>query len=366
MIYRNRIGNAFSLTSFGESHGPAMGGVIDGLPAGLPVDIDDIQRQLDRRRPGQNDLTTARHESDKVEIMSGIINGISTGAPIGFIIRNSDQHPEDYDEIAQAYRPSHADYTYDIKYRGYHDRRGGGRASARETVCRVVAGAIARQALRLPGIDIVAYTSQVHDIKLDLPYDKLDLTHIDDNAVRCPHQETAARMEHAILEAKDRGDTVGGAITCIARNVPAGLGEPVYGRLNASLAAAVMSINAAKGVEFGLGFGFVDKKGSEVLDHFTLKNGKTGTTTNYSGGIQGGISNGEDIVLRIAFKPVATLMRDIATISRDGSPATLHPRGRHDACVVPRAVPVVEAMVAITLLDHYLQQRQQLAFNGLV
>lgn len=363
MINRNRIGIAYSLTSFGESHGKAIGGVIDGLPAGLPIDIDDIQHQLNRRRPGQNALTTARNESDTLELLSGIFNGVSTGAPIGFIISNCDQRPEDYEEIAQAYRPSHADFTYDIKYDGHHDHRGGGRASARETACRIVAGAIAQQALATRGITITAYTSQIKDIKLDIPYTQLDLKHIDDNEVRCPNTEKAALMRQAILDAKQQGDSVGGIVTCIVQGAPVGLGEPVFGRLNASLAAAMMSINAAKGVEFGLGFEFATKNGSEVLDLFTNKDGKIRTATNHSGGIQGGISNGEDIILRVAFKPVPTLMRDIPTVRRDGTPTVLHPHGRHDACVVPRAVPVVEAMAAITLLDQYLQYCQQLGFK---
>lgn len=357
MIDRNKIGHIFTLTTFGESHGPAIGGVIDGVPAGLVLNIDEIQHRLDRRRPGRSALTTARNESDEVEFLSGIFEGTTTGAPIGFIIRNRDHRSADYSEIAHAFRPSHADFTYFMKYGGHNDYRGGGRSSARETACRVVAGAVAQQALATLHIDIKAFISQIHDVKLDTHYSQLDLSTIDNNEVRCPDAEKASAMEQSILEAKREADSVGGIVTCVISGVQAGLGAPVFERLNASLAAAMMSINAAKGVEFGDGFEFAAKRGSQVLDFFKMENGKFSTVTNHSGGIQGGISNGQDIVMRIAFKPVATLMRDIPTIDRDGNPVTLHPHGRHDPCVVPRAIPVVEAMAAITILDHYLLHR---------
>ena len=351
MNNRNRIGTLFSVTTFGESHGPAIGGVIDGMPAGVPIDVEAVQRKLDRRRPGQSAVTTARNESDRVQLLSGIFNGVSTGAPIGFVIANNDQRSADYSELERAYRPSHADFTTDRKYGGYRDHRGGGRASARETACRVVAGAIAMQALATLGVKITAFTSQIYHVAVDDDYRSLDLSLTDTNAVRCPDARKAALMEQAIMAARAEGDTLGGVVTCVASGVPVGWGEPVFGRLNAQLAAAMMSINAAKAVEFGLGFDFVNHKGSEVLDRFVARDGEIRTATNHSGGIQGGISNGEDIVMRVAFKPVATLMRDVPTVDRDGNPVTLHARGRHDPCVVPRAVPVVEAMAAITLLD---------------
>ena len=350
---RNTFGNILTVSTFGESHGPAIGGVIDGFPAGVKIDMDEIQRQVARRRPGQSAITTARNEADVVEVLSGMLDGVTLGTPIGFIIRNTNQHSADYGEIAKCFRPSHADYTYQQKY-GIRDYRGGGRSSARETAARVVAGAFAQQALKQLGITIQAYTSQVANIALKSPYSNLDLSTIDNNIVRCPDAQKAEEMIAAITEAKQQGDTLGGIVSCVVKGVPAGLGEPVFSRLNAQLGAAMLSINAAKGVDFGLGFDFVTKKGSEVLDNFVAKEGKITTATNHSGGIQGGISNGEDIYFKVAFKPVATLLQDVETVDACGNPTVLHAKGRHDPCVVPRAVPIVEAMAALVILDNYL------------
>lgn len=350
---RNTFGNILTLTTFGESHGPAMGGIIDGFPAGVALNLDEVQRQVNRRRPGQSAITTARNEQDRLEVLSGIFEGRTLGTPIGFVVRNSDHRSADYSEVAQLYRPSHADYSYQAKY-GLRDYRGGGRASARETLCRVVAGAMAMQALQGLGMKVVAFSSQIADVKWQDHYAQLDLSNIDNNDVRCPYEPTARLMHDAIVQAQEQGDSVGGVVTCVVQGVMAGLGEPVFGKLQAQLASAMMSINAAKGFELGLGFDFAGAKGSEVLDHFVSHEGKVATTTNYSGGIQGGISNGEDIYMNVAFKPVATLMRDIATIDTHGNPATWHGKGRHDPCVVPRAVPIVESMAALVLLDYYL------------
>lgn len=352
-MMRNTFGNILTLTTFGESHGPAIGGVIDGFPAGVHINLDEIQHQLDRRRPGQSSLTTSRREDDKLEVLSGIYHCQTLGTPIGFVIRNSGQRPSDYREGESLYRPSHADYTYQVKY-GIRDHRGGGRASARETACRVAAGAFAMQALRQLGMKIVAYASQIGTVKCDLPYQNLDWGEVDSNAVRCPNAGAARLMEQAIEQAKSHRDSIGGTVTGVIQGVPAGLGEPVYGRLNAQLAHAMMSINAAKGFELGLGFGFASQNGSDVLDHFVSRNGKIAVKTNFSGGVQGGISNGEDIYFKVAFKPVATIMRELETVSQDGQPAIYHAQGRHDACVVPRAVPVVESMAALVMLDSYL------------
>jgi chorismate synthase len=350
---RSETGEIFRVTTFGESHGPAIGGVIDGMPAGVRIDVAQVQRQLDRRRPGQSSITTQRDEKDLVEILSGLFDGVTLGTPIGFIIRNTDHRSADYSEIAQCYRPSHADYTYSAKY-GIRDYRGGGRASARETAARVVAGAFAAQALARLGITVTAYTSQIAGVALDRDYRKYDLNSVESNIVRCPDADKANAMIAAITDARNAGDTLGGVVTCVIKGVPAGLGEPVFGKLQASLGAAMLGINAVKGFEYGLGFDFVNHRGSEVLDNFVNKDGKISTATNYSGGIQGGISNGEDIYFNVAFKPVATLMRDVDTVDIDGNPAVLHPHGRHDQCVVPRAVPIVEAMAAIVILDNYL------------
>lgn len=351
----NTFGHIFTLTTFGESHGEAIGGVIDGMPAGIAVDTEFIQSELRRRRPGQSAITTARNEADEVELLSGIFEGRTTGCPIGFIVRNTSQRSADYEEMRTAYRPSHADYTYDAKY-GFRDYRGGGRSSARVTISRVVAGALAKLALQQVGITISAYTSQVGSIALDKDYKCYDLTTIESNAVRCPDAQKAAEMEALILEVKATGDTIGGVITCVVKGCPSGLGEPEAGKLHAALGAAMLSINAAKGFEIGDGFGIVTHRGSEVNDIFTNK-GSITTLTNHSGGIQGGISNGEDIWFRVAFKPIATILMEQETITREGQPTTLKARGRHDPCVLPRAVPVVEAMTAMTILDYYLLQK---------
>lgn len=352
----NSFGRIFTFTGFGESHGPAIGGVIDGMPAGVEIDLAEVQHQLDRRRPGQSAITTARSEADRVEVLSGLLDGVTTGAPIGFVIRNTDHRPQDYSEMSETFRPSHADYTYTAKY-GIRDHRGGGRASARETATRVVAGAFARQALAKLGIEITAYTSQVGDIKLASPYTELDLSIAEENAVRCPDPEAATRMESLIREVKNEGDTIGGVVTCIIKGVPAGVGDPVAGRLGAQLGGAMLSINAAKGFDYGMGFDGATMRGSEANDLFVPNTKPLRTATNNSGGIQGGISNGEDIYFRVAFKPVATLMQPIPTVDHDGNPVTMEPKGRHDPCVVPRAVPVVEAMAAIVLLDAILLNR---------
>ena len=353
---RNRIGNIFSLTSFGESHGAAIGGVIDGMPAGVKIDMDEVQKELNRRRPGQSSIVTARDEKDKVKILSGVFEGVTTGTSIGFIIENTNQHSNDYSNIKEAFRPSHADYTYTSKY-GIRDYRGGGRSSARETAARVVAGAFARQALNQLGVEIYAYTSQVGNICLDKDYRKYDKSNIESNIVRCPDSEKAQEMIDLITEVKQEGDTIGGVITCVVKGVPVGLGEPVFGKLQAQLGAAMLSINAVKGFEYGMGFDFATARGSEVNDAFVCEAGKVSTKTNNSGGIQGGISNGEDIYFRVAFKPVATLLRDVETINENGENLTLHAKGRHDPCVLPRAVPIVEAMAAIVILDNYLMNK---------
>lgn len=351
---KNSFGNIFRLTSFGESHGAAIGGVIDGMPAGIAIDLDAVQRELDRRRPGQSAIVTARNEKDRVRILSGIFEGVTTGTSIGFIIENENQHSADYGNIKDAFRPSHADYTYTSKY-GLRDYRGGGRSSARETAARVVAGAFARQALAQLGIDLYAYTSQVGEIALSRDYRLYSRDAIDTNAVRCPDATKAAEMEQLIKQVKGEGDTIGGIITGVITGVPVGLGEPVFSKLHAMLGAAMLSINAVKGFEYGDGFDFATRRGSEVNDAFVTDDaGHVSTATNHSGGIQGGISNGEDIIFRVAFKPVATLLRDVNAIDKDGNSITLKARGRHDPCVLPRAVPIVEAMAAMVILDAYL------------
>ncbi|NMB06403.1 MAG: chorismate synthase [Bacteroidales bacterium] len=351
----NTFGTLFRLTSFGESHGVAVGGVIDGCPPGLLIDLDFIQSELDRRRPGQSRITTPRKEADRVEFLSGIFEGKSTGAPIGFLIRNENQQSSDYDHLKMVYRPSHADYTYHLKY-GHRDHRGGGRSSARETISRVVAGAVAKLYLKQIGIQISAFTSQVGPIRLEHDYKAYDLSLTEENMVRCPDPETAERMIKLIQEVRYQGDTIGGVITCVASGVPAGLGEPVFGKLHASLGSAMLSINAVKGFEYGTGFN-VEQRGSEVNDHFFNDEGKINTRTNHSGGIQAGVSNGQDIYFRVAFKPVATILQEQETVDILGNDTTIKARGRHDPCVLPRAVPIVEAMTAITLLDHYLLAR---------
>lgn len=353
---RNTYGNIFTLTTFGESHGEAIGGVVDGMPAGIDIDMDFIQAELNRRRPGQSAITTSRNEPDKVEFLSGVFEGKTTGCPIGFMVKNTNQHSNDYDNMRNLFRPSHADYTYTNKY-GERDHRGGGRSSARITISRCVAGALAKLALQQLGISICAYTSQVGGIKLERDYRKYDLTKTETNAVRCPDVEKAAEMEQLISEVKAKGDTIGGIITCVIKGCPAGLGEPEFGKLHAALGSAMLSINAVKGFEYGEGFDGVNALGSEQNDVFTNETGGISTRTNHSGGIQGGISNGEDIYFRVAFKPVATLLMQQDTIDKDGNATTLTARGRHDPCVLPRAVPIVEAMAAMTILDYYLMSR---------
>lgn len=350
----NTFGNIFRLTTFGESHGEAVGGVIDGMPAGIAVDMDFIQGELARRRPGQSRLTTARKEEDRVEILSGVFEGRTTGCPIGFMVRNTNQHSSDYENMRHVFRPSHADYTYTTKY-GIRDHRGGGRSSARETISRVVGGAFAMLALRKLGISVCAYTSQVGDIALPGTYQDYDLGRTEENPVRCPAPGTAQRMADLIMEVKGKGDTIGGIITCVVKGCPAGLGEPCFGKLHAALGSAMLSINAVKGFEYGMGFSGMNLRGSQQNDIF-IPDGKGGITTqtNRSGGIQGGISNGQDIYFRVAFKPVATILMEQPTVTEDGEATILKARGRHDACVLPRAVPVVEAMAAMTILDYYL------------
>ena len=353
----NTFGNIFTLTTFGESHGAAVGGVIDGMPAGVDIDLDFIQQELNRRRPGQSKITTSRNEPDKVELLSGVFEGKSTGCPIGFIVCNTNQHSQDYENMRNVFRPSHADYTYNVKY-GVRDHRGGGRSSARITISRCVGGALAKLALRHLGISIQAYTSQVGSIAIDRDYKKYDLSRAETNAVRCPDIKAAQQMEQLITEVKAQGDTIGGVITCVIKGCPVGLGEPEFGKFHAALGAAMLSINAVKGFEYGEGFAGVTARGSEQNDVFTNTNGSITTATNHSGGIQGGISNGQDIYFRVAFKPVATLLMQQNTVDKDGNPTTLTAKGRHDPCVLPRAVPVVEAMAAMTILDYLLLNKK--------
>lgn len=344
----NTFGKVFRLTTFGESHGEAIGGIIDGCPSGLDLSVEEIQNQLDRRKPGQSKITTQRKESDEVKLLSGIFEGKTTGAPIGFTIPNSNAKSKDYDHIKDVFRPSHADYTYQQKY-GIRDYRGGGRSSARETACRVVGGAIARQLLK--GVSIQAYVSAVGEISVEDDYTQLDLSKTDSNIVRCPHSAKAAEMIELIDKTRKEGDTIGGVVSCVIKGVPAGWGEPVFDRLHADLGKVMLSINAVKGFEYGSGFAGSQMKGSEHNDRFEAEGG---TSSNFSGGIQGGISNGEDIYFKVAFKPVATLMRDQKSINEKGEEVTVKGKGRHDPCVVPRAVPIVEAMAALVLADHYL------------
>ncbi len=353
---RNTFGHIFTLTTFGESHGEAIGGVVDGMPAGIAIDVDFIQNELNRRRPGQSTITTSRQEGDQVELLSGVFEGKSTGNPIGFIVRNTNQHSQDYENMRQLYRPSHADYTYAQKY-GHRDHRGGGRSSARITISRVVGGALAKLALRQMGIRIQAYTSQVGNIKLDNDYHRYDLSLTETNIVRCPDPIKAAEMIQLINQVKAEGDTIGGTITCVIKGCPPGLGEPEFGKLHAQLGMAMLSINAVKGFEYGEGFEGVTARGSEQNDVFVNRSGQVETLTNHSGGIQGGISNGEDIYFRVAFKPVATLLREQDTVDIYGNATKLTAKGRHDPCVLPRAVPIVEAMASMAILDSYLLQK---------
>ena len=356
----NTFGTLFTLTSFGESHGAAIGGVVDGMPAGIIVDMEFIRSEMCRRRPGQSAVTTGRKEPDEVEFLSGIFEGRTTGTPIGFIIRNTNQHSGDYDNLHDVLRPSHADFTYWQKY-GVRDHRGGGRSSARETATRCVAGALAKLALRQVGITVQAYTSQVGTIALDNDYTRYDLPLTETNIVRCPDAEKAREMEELILKVKSEGDTIGGIVTCVITGCPIGLGEPVFGKLHAALGNAMLSINACKGFDYGRGFEGIGERGSEQNDRFTTtEEGDITTLTNRSGGIQGGISNGQPIYFRAAFKPVATQLGEQTTLDIHGNEQTLQAKGRHDPCVVPRAVPIVEAMAAITILDNYLQYKARL------
>ncbi|HOM62425.1 MAG TPA: chorismate synthase [Dysgonamonadaceae bacterium] len=348
----NTFGNLFRLTSFGESHGEAVGGILDGCPAGLELDMDFIQNELDRRKPGQSRITTPRKESDTVVFLSGIFEGKTTGTPIAFMVKNENQHSSDYDNLKDVFRPSHADFTYFSKY-GIRDYRGGGRSSARETIARVVGGAIAKLFLKKLNIDIKAYTSQVGHIALEKDYTRYDLSKIEDTAVRCPDPEKAEEMIALINEVKSKGDTIGGIITCVVKGTPVGLGEPVFGKLHAALGSAMLSINAVKGFEYGMGFD-VNHRGSEVNDSFFNDHGTISTRTNNSGGIQAGISNGQDIYFRVAFKPVSTILMQQNTVDIHGNETIVKARGRHDACVLPRAVPIVEAMAALVIMDYYL------------
>lgn len=356
---RNTFGTLFTLTTFGESHGAAVGGVVDGMPAGIDIDEEFIQSELNRRRPGQSRITTSRNEADKVEILSGVFEGKSTGCPIGFVVRNTNQHSSDYENMRNLFRPSHADFTYWSKY-GVRDHRGGGRSSARITISRCVGGALAKLVLRQLGISVQAYTSQVGAIVLERDYHLYDLSLTETNAVRCPDPVKAQQMEDLIAQVKADGDTIGGIITCVVKGCPAGLGEPEFGKLHAALGAAMLGINAVKGFEYGEGFDGVTARGSEQNDIFVPSDTSSQTVTtltNHSGGIQGGISNGQDIYFRVAFKPVATILQNQPTVNKAGEATEFTARGRHDPCVLPRAVPVVEAMAAMVVLDNWLMNR---------
>ena len=344
----NKFGKIFTLTTFGESHGKAIGGVIDGCPPNKNIDLSIVQFDLDRRKPGQSKIVTQRKESDKVEFLSGIFDGKTTGTPIGFIIVNKDQKSKDYDHIKNVFRPSHADFVYQKKY-GIRDYRGGGRSSARETACRVVAGSIAKQILN--DISFKAFVSRVGDISISSDFSKVNFENIEKNPVRCPDLKKAEEMENLIKSVRKEGDTIGGVVSCIIKNVPVGIGEPVFDKLHAELGKAMLSINAVKGFEYGSGFAGVKMKGSEHNDQYETDES---TKTNYSGGIQGGISNGMDIYFNVAFKPVATIMKDQRTIDSKGKETNISGKGRHDPCVVPRAVPIVEAMASLVLLDMIL------------
>ena len=353
----NTIGTIFKLTTFGESHGNAVGGVIDGMPPGIEIDMAFIQSELNRRRPGQSTITTSRNEADKVEFLSGVFEGKSTGCPIGFFVRNTNQHSNDYDNMRELFRPSHADYTYYEKY-GIRDHRGGGRSSARITISRCVAGALAKLVLQQLGISVKAYTMQVGPLSIGRDYKSLDLSLAETNSVRCPDAAMAEKMEKLIKEVKSDGDTIGGVIQCVISGCPVGIGSPEFDKLHALLGRAMLSINAVKGFEYGEGFEGVSARGSQQNDIFTLdEEGRVTTKTNRSGGIQGGLSNGQDVVFRVAFKPVATLLRNQETVDIRHEKTEFKARGRHDPCVLPRAVPVVEAMAAMTVLDEYLRNQ---------
>lgn len=351
----NSYGTLFRISTFGESHGPAIGVIIDGCPAGLTIDEAFIRSELDRRKPGQSKITTQRKEDDTFRILSGVFEGKSTGTPIAVVIDNQDQRSKDYSHIQHTFRPSHADYTYEAKY-GNRDYRGGGRSSARETAARVAAGAIAKLLLKHSGVEISAFVSQVGDIKA-AHYTQLDLAKTEDNIVRCPDPATAEKMIALIDEVRLSRDTIGGVVTCVIKNTPVGLGEPVFDKLHAELGKAMLSVNAVKGFEYGSGFEGIKLRGSQHNDEFYNEGGKIRTKTNHSGGVQGGISNGEDIYFNVAFKPVATIMQDQQSVDKDGNEATVSGKGRHDPCVVPRAVPIVEAMAALVLADFLLRAK---------
>jgi chorismate synthase len=353
----NSFGEIFRITTFGESHGKAIGVVIDGCPAGLDIDMEFIQSELDRRKPGQSAITTQRKESDTFEILSGVFEGKTIGSPIAMVIKNEDYKPSDYDHLEQAYRPSHADYTYQEKY-GIRDHRGGGRSSARETAARVMAGAIAKLLLKRYGVSITGYVSQIGTINVNKTYSELNLANTESNIVRCPDSEVAEKMIALIQDTKAKGDTLGGIVSCVITGTPVGLGEPVFDKLHAELGKAMLSINAVKGFEYGSGFEGVKMNGSQHNDVFTKnETGKIITTTNHSGGIQGGISNGMAIYFNVAFKPVATIMQSQHTVNKQGEDVELQGKGRHDPCVVPRAVPIVEAMAALVLVDYILRAK---------
>ena len=353
----NTYGHLFRITTFGESHGLAVGVVIDGCPAGLDLDIDFIQKELDRRRPGQSAIVTQRKEEDRIQVISGIFEGKTTGTPLTMLVWNEDAKSKDYSHIADKFRPSHADYTYQMKY-GIRDYRGGGRSSARETLARVAAGAVAKLCLKqMAGVEIKAYVSQVGRIKLEQNYQSLNLENTETNEIRCPDTEIAEKMIGYIKEVRKKGDTIGGIVSCVCQNVPVGLGEPIFDKLHAELGKAMLSINAVKGFEYGSGFAGVEMLGSEHNDIFFVEDDKVKTHTNHSGGVQGGISNGEDIYFRVAFKPVATLIQEQSSINENMEEVSVIGKGRHDPCVVPRAVPIVEAMAALVILDFFLRNK---------
>jgi chorismate synthase len=352
----NSFGNVFRLTTFGESHGSAIGGVIDGCPAGLKIDFGFIQSELDKRKPGQSKITTQRKESDKVEFLSGIFESVTLGTPIGFIIRNEDQKEKDYSHLKDSYRPGHADFTYSAKY-GLRDYRGGGRSSARETACRVVAGAIAKLLLKEKKVTVNAFVKQVGEVKLEKGFSTLKFENTWKNIVRCPDERTAEKMISLIERARKEGDTLGGIIQCVIDHVPAGLGEPVFNKLNAALGFAMLGINAVKGFEIGEGFNSINLKGSQMNDIFTASKKTIRTKSNHSGGIQGGISNGMPVYFNVAFKPVSTIMQEQKSVSSKGKEIVLEGKGRHDPCVLPRAVPIVESMAALVIADFLLMER---------
>jgi chorismate synthase len=352
----NSFGKIFKITTFGESHGVGVGVILEGCPAGLEIDEAFIQNELARRKPGQSKITTQRKEEDTIQILSGVFEGKATGTPIAMVVYNEDQRSKDYSHIADRYRPSHADFTYQEKY-GLRDYRGGGRSSARETLARVAAGAVAKLFLKKHGIEIHSYVSQTGNLALDKDYRQLDLAKIDDNIVRCPDPEMAEKMIALIDQVRKDQDTIGGVVSCVIKGCPVGLGEPVFDKLHATLGQAMLSINAVKGFEYGSGFEGVALRGSEHNDAFYVEEGAVRTKTNHSGGVQGGISNGEDIYFRVAFKPVATIMKDQDSINQQGETVTVSGKGRHDPCVVPRAVPIVDAMAALVIADFFLRNK---------